>query len=84
MQQEQQRHMANKLCLYCAQPGHMAANCPISCCPYGGTPVCQLRMTPKDKPLIHSQIEDLNINAVTSFNIIDEMIVDSKPKDKSF
>jgi len=41
-------------------------------------------MTPEGKPLIQSQIEDLNINSVTPFNVIDEMIVNLKPKDKSF
>jgi len=76
--------MANKLCLYCGQPRHMAANCPISHCPYAGTPVHQLGTTPKDGPSIHNQIEDLNINSVIPFNVINKMIVNSKPEDKSF
>jgi len=84
MQQEQQRRMANKLCLYCAQPGHMAANCPLSRRPYPGTQVRQLGMTPEDRPSIKSQMEDLNINAVAAFNVIDKMIVNTKTKEESF
>jgi len=76
--------MANNLCLYCAQSGHMAAKCPLSCRPYPGTSVRQLGTTPEDGPSIESQMEDLNINAVTAFNVIDKIIVDSKFEDKSF
>jgi len=83
-QQERQRRMANNLCLYCAQPGHMAAKCPLSRCPYTGSSVRQLGTTPEGEPLIESQLEDLNINAVTPFNVIDKMVVDSKTEDKPF
>jgi len=41
-------------------------------------------MTPEGEPSIESQIEDLNINAVTPFNVVDKMVVDSKTKNKSF
>ena len=41
-------------------------------------------MTPEGEPSIESQLEDLNINAVTSFDIIDKMIVDEQTEDKSF
>ena len=84
MQQEQQCCMANKLCLYCSQPGHMAASCPISHRPYLGTSVRQLGMTPEDKSSLQTGIGDLNINAVAAFNVINKMIVDTKTKDKSF
>jgi len=76
--------MANKLCLYCSQPGHIASSCPLSQHPYPGTSVCQLRTTPEDDTSIHRQLEDLNINTVTLFNVINKMIVNSKPEDKSF
>ena len=46
--------MANKLCLYCSQLGHIASGCPLSCRPYLGTSVCQLGMTPKDNTSINS------------------------------
>jgi len=76
--------MANNLCLYCAQPGHMAAKCPLSRRPYTGNSVRQLGTTPEGEPSIESQLEDLNINSVTPFNVIDKMIVDSKTEDKPF
>ena len=76
--------MANNLCLYCGMVGHIAAKCPASRHPYMGSSVHQLGTTPEGKPSIESQLEDLNINAVTPFNVIDKMIVDSKTKDKSF
>ena len=83
-QQERQRRMANNLCLYCAQPGHMATKCPLSKRPYMGSSVRQLGTTPEGEPSIESQLEDLNINAVTPFNVIDKMIVDTKTKEESF
>jgi len=83
-QQERQRRMANQLCLYCAKLGHIASNCPISQCPYTGNPVRQLGTTPADETAIQIGIEDLNINAVATFNVIDKMIVDTKTEDKSF
>src|SRR6266581_4648506 len=83
-QQERQRRMANNLCLYCAQPGHMAAKCPLSCRPYTDSSVRQLGTTPEGEPLIESQLKDLNINTVIPFNVIDKMIVDSKTDNKSF
>ena len=83
-QQERQRHRTNNLYLYCGTAGHIAINCPISKCPYMGSSVCQLGMTPEGETSIESQIEDLNINAVTPFNVIDKMIVDSNTEDKSF
>jgi len=49
-----------------------------------GSSVRQLGTTPEGEPSIESQLEDLNINAVTSFNVIDKMIVDSEIKEKSF
>jgi len=76
--------MANQLCLYCAKPGHIASSCPISRRPYTGNPVRQLGMTPEDDTSIQTRMEDLNINAVTAFNVIDKMIVDPKTKDESF
>jgi len=41
-------------------------------------------MTPEDKTSIQTGIEDLNINAVAAFNVIDKMVVDQKTKDESF
>ena len=82
--QEWQRRRANNLCLYCGTAGHIAANCPVSWRPYTGSSVCQLGTTPEGEPSIESQLEDLNINSVTPFNVIDKMVVDSKTKDKSF
>jgi len=82
--QEWQCHRANNLCLYCGTAGHIATNCPLSRCPYMGSSVCQLGMTPAGEPSVESQLEDLNINAVTPFNVIDKMIVDSKTEDKPF
>jgi len=41
-------------------------------------------MTPEGEPSIESQLEDLNINSVNLFNVIDKMVVDSKTEDKSF
>jgi len=64
--------------------GHITAKCLISKRPYMGSSVCQLGTTPEGEPLIESQLEDLNINAVTPFNVIDKMIVDCKTEDKSF
>jgi len=49
-----------------------------------GSSVRQLRTTPEGEPSIESQLEDLNINAITPFNVIDKMIVDSKTEDESF
>jgi len=49
-----------------------------------GSSVRQLGTTPEGEPLIESQLEDLNINSVTPFNVINKMIVDSEAKDKSF
>jgi len=83
-QQERQRRMANNLCLYCGTAGHIAAKCPISKRPYMGSSVRQLGTTPEGETSIESQLEDLNINAVTPFNVIDKMIVDSKTDDKPF
>jgi len=82
--QEQQRRRANNLCLYCSTARHIVVNCPLSRCPYRGSPVCQLGTTPESKPSIESQFEDLNINAITPFNVIDKMVVDSKTEDKPF
>jgi len=76
--------MANQLCLYCAKPGHIASSCPISRRPYTGTSVRQLRTTPEGDLSIQTGIEDLNINAVEAFNVIDKMIVDPKTEDESF
>ena len=76
--------MDNNLCLYCGMAGHIAAKCPISQRPYMGSSVCQLGTTPEGEPLIESQLEDLNINSVTPFNVIDKMVVDSKTEDESF
>jgi len=76
--------MANQLCLYCAKPGHIASSCPISQRPYTGNPVRQLGTTPEDDLSIQTGIEDLNINAVAAFNVIDKMVVDQKTKDESF
>jgi len=83
-QQERQRRMANQLCLYCAKPGHITSSCPISRRPYTGTPVRQLGTTPEGDLSIQTGIEDLNINAVAAFNVIDKMIVDPKTEDESF
>jgi len=83
-QQERQRHMANQLCLYCGKPGHIASSCPVSRRPYTGNPVRQLGTAPEDETSIQTGIEDLNINAVAAFNVIDKMIVDTKTTDKSF
>jgi len=76
--------MANQLCLYCAKPGHIASGCLISHCPYTGTPVRQLGTTPEGDLSIQTGIEDLNINAVAAFNVIDKMVVDQKTEDESF
>jgi len=76
--------MANQLCLYCAKPGHIASNCPISRRPYTSTSVRQLGMTPEDETSIQTGIEDLNINAVAAFNVIDKMVVNQKNEDESF
>ncbi len=84
MQQERHCRMANNLCLYYGMAGHIAAKCLVSRRLYTGSSVCQLGTTPKGEPLIESQLEDLNINSVTLFNVIDKMIVDSKTKDESF
>jgi len=75
--------MANQLCLYCAKPGHIASNCPISRCPYTGISVRQLGTTPEGDLSIQTGIEDLNINAVAAFNVIDKMVVDPKTEDES-
>jgi len=83
-QQERQRRMANQLCLYCGKPGHIASSCPVSRRPYTGNPVRQLGTTPEDETSIQTGIEDLNINAIATFNMIDKMIVDTKTKDESF
>jgi len=85
-EQERKHRRTNNLCMYCGKPGHIAVNCPISQRPYMGQAVRQLGTTPEGEPSIESQFEDLNINAVTLFNVIDKMIVDSdsKTKDKSF
>jgi len=82
--QERQHCRANNLCLYCGAPRHIAINCLLSKCPYMGSLVRQLGTTPEGEPLIESQLEDLNINAITPFNVIDKMVVDSKTEDKSF
>jgi len=84
MQQERQRRMANQLCPYCAKPGHIASNCPISRCPYTGTSVRQLGTTPEGDLSIQTGIEDLNINAIAAFNVIDKMIINPKTEDESF
>jgi len=76
--------MANQLCLYCAKLGHITSNCPISQHPYTGTPVRQLGTTPEGDLSIQTGIEDLNINAIAVFNVIDKMVVDQKTEDKSF
>jgi len=85
-EQERKNRRTNNLCMYCGKPRHIAVNCPISRRPYMGSSVRQLGTTPEGEPLIESQLEDLNINAVTPFNVIDKMIVDSNPKteNKSF
>jgi len=83
-QQERQRRMANQLCLYCGKPGHIASSCPVSRRPYTGNQVRQLGTTPEDETSIQTGIEDLNINAVAAFNVIDKMIVDTKTKEESF
>ena len=49
-----------------------------------GNPVRQLGTTPEDETSIQTGIEDLNINAVAAFNVIDKMIVDTKTKEESF
>src|SRR6266704_2439732 len=82
--QERKRRMDSNLCLYCGTAGHIAAKCPISKRPYMGSSVRQLGTTPEGEPSIESQLEDLNINAVTPFNVIDKMIVDPKAEDESF
>jgi len=82
--QEQQCRRANNLCLYCGTVGHIATNCLVSRCPYTGSLVRQLRMTPEGEPSIESQLEDLNINSVMPFNVINKMVVNSKTEDKSF
>jgi len=76
--------MANQLCLYCGKPGHIASSCPVSRRPYTGNSVRQLGTTPEDETSIQTGIEDLNINAVAAFNVIDKIVVDQKTKDKSF
>jgi len=83
-EQERRCRRANNLCLYCGTAGHIAINCPISRRPYKGNSVRQLGTTPEGEPLIESQLEDLNINAVTPFNVIDKMVVDAKTKDNPF
>jgi len=83
-EQERRCRRANNLCLYCSTAGHIAVNCPLSKRPYTGSSVRQLGTTPEGEPLIESQLEDLNINAVTPFNVIDKMVVDSKTENKSF
>jgi len=82
--QERKHQMDSNLCLYCGTAGHIAAKCPISKHPYMGSSVRQLRTTPEGDTSIESQLEDLNINAVTPFNVIDKMIVDPKTEDESF
>src|SRR6266581_8013761 len=82
--QERKRRMDSNLCLYCGTVGHIAAKCPISKRPYMGSSVRQLGTTPEGDTSIENQLEDLNINAVTPFNVIDEMIVDPETEDKSF
>ncbi len=82
--QERKRRMDNNLCLYCGTAGHIAAKCPISKRPYMGSSLRQLGTTPEGDTSIESQLEDLNINAVTPFNVIDKMIVDPKTEDESF
>jgi len=81
---ERNRRRANNLCLYCGTAGHIAINCPISQRPYKGNAVRQLGTTPEGEPSIESQLEDLNINAVTPFNVIDKMVVDAKTEDQPF
>ena len=81
---ERNRRRTNNLCLYCGTAGHIAINCPISRCPYRGNSVCQLGTTPEGETSIESQLEDLNINAATPFDVIDKMIVDTKTKEESF
>jgi len=81
---ERNRCRANNLCLYCGTAGHIAINCLISRRPYKGNAVRQLGTTPEGEPPIESQLEDLNINAVTPFNVIDKMVVDAKTEDKPF
>jgi len=76
--------MANQLCLYCGKPGHIASSCLVSRRPYMGNSVRQLGTTPEDETSIQTGMEDLNINAVATFNVIDKMVVDQKTKDESF
>jgi len=76
--------MDGNLCLYCGTAGHIAAKCPISRHPYMGSSVRQLRTTPEGEPLIESQLEDLTINTVTPFNVINKIIVDPKTENESF
>jgi len=49
-----------------------------------GNPVHQLGTTPEDKSSLQTGIEDLNINAVATFDVINKMIVDTKAEDESF
>jgi len=82
--QERKRRMDSNLCLYCGTAGHIAAKCPISKRPYMGSSIRQLGTTPEGDTPIESQLEDLNINAVTPFNVIDKMMIDPKTEDESF
>jgi len=64
--------------------GHIASGCPVSQRPYMGNPVRQLGTTPEGETSIQTGIEDLNINSVAAFNVINKMVVDQKTEDKSF
>jgi hypothetical protein len=89
--QERQRRMAANLCLYCGKPGHIANQCPAA--PprnFGARPQVRQIETIEEEPTaetsLEGQLQDLNLNALSAFNVVDRMMVDAPqtPEDKPF
>jgi hypothetical protein len=85
-EQERKRRFDNQLCLYCGNPGHVAAKCTAAPNrrPFPGAPMRQLETVQEDGPSATEIQDDPNINAVAAFNVLDAVMANPSPKDQSF
>src|SRR5260221_13630628 len=76
--EERKRRFDNQLCLYCGNPGHVAAKCTAAPNrrPFPGAPMRQLETVHKEGSSIQEIQEDPNINAVAAFNVFDTIMAD--------
>ena len=73
-EQENQRRRANRLCLYCGEPGHIAVNCPHRPRRQVNQIVCSSNCTkPKSIAIFDSPNSSNSPNLLNKFDVLSQL-----------